>query len=77
MAQRSLKVQHPRSSPTEPDVHDARIRPARSLPGSSISGKGRVVGNHLLAKRDWSDAQLAKLIDAYPREKLGVFLTAD
>jgi hypothetical protein len=40
-------------------------------------GKGRVIGNHDLAKRDWSDAQLARLIDAYPREKLGVFLTAD
>jgi hypothetical protein len=47
-------------------------------PGQAVNlGKGRVVGNHLLAKRDWSDAQLAKLIDAYPREKLGVFLTAD
>jgi hypothetical protein len=40
-------------------------------------GKGRVLGQHTLAQRDWSDAQLAKFLDAYPRTKLGVFLTAD
>ncbi|MEP7209944.1 MAG: hypothetical protein ABI740_03825, partial [Alphaproteobacteria bacterium] len=41
-------------------------------------GHGLVSATHRLHRsHDWSDAKLAALLDAYPRDKLGVFLTAD
>ncbi len=41
-------------------------------------GRARVLWRHSLHTMfDWSDARLAALLDAYPRDRLGVFLTSD
>lgn len=41
-------------------------------------GRSRIASRHMIHERyDWSDATLAAMLDAYPRERLGVFRTGE